>query len=127
MTYNLKKTVNCDVPAKVEGESFVRPRYRVKTEEHAFELFVVMPGVSKKEVNISLEENRLTITGTPHRDVPASWRVVHEELARDAYRLELELHRDIDEGGISAKVEEGILVLRLPLKEAAKPRLIAIK
>ena len=81
----------------------------------------------KEDVNVALVENRLTITGTPHREVPESWRVVHEELVNDPYRLELELHRDIEDDGISAVVEEGILTLTLPLKEAVKPRLIAVE
>lgn len=126
MNNDTKKVERRDAPATVESEHFVKPQYEVKNEEHAFELRVVMPGVGKNGVNISLEGDRLTITGTPHREVPETWRVLHEELSRAPYRLALQLHRDIDESGISAKVEDGILTTRLPLKEAAKPRVIAV-
>jgi HSP20 family protein len=111
---------------KAEREYFVKPHYKVKSEESAFELGVIMPGVPKKDVNVSLENGRLTIAGTPHREVPESWKPLHEELTRGTYRLELQLQKDIDEGAISAKVEDGILTLRMPLREAAKPRLIAV-
>jgi HSP20 family protein len=127
MTEKSIEKKECAVPAKVRPENFVKPRYRVKSGKEAFELYVVMPGVSKKDFNVSLENDRLTITGTPHCEVPESWRVVHEELVRGPYRLELELHRDIDERGISAKVKEGVLTLKLPLRETVKPRLIDVR
>ena len=126
MTEKTKGTLAKNPPAEAESGVFVKPHYRVKSEEHAFELRVVMPGVGKNDVDIALEDSRLRITGRPHREVPREWRPLHEELLKSPYRLELQLHRDIDESGIAAKVEDGILTLKLPLKEAAKPREIAV-
>ncbi|MFV1994945.1 MAG: Hsp20/alpha crystallin family protein, partial [Verrucomicrobiales bacterium] len=115
------------VVARPEEQAYVKPRYSVKSSEHSFELRVVMPGVRKEDVGVSLDESRLTVTGVPHREVPASWRSIYEELERATYRLALQLHRDIDEGAITATVEDGILTLVLPIVEAAKPRVIEVE
>ncbi len=125
MSEQLKESAG-EAVDRPEREFFVKPQYRVHSEEDAFELRVVMPGVRKNDVHVSLENSRLTITGTPHRDVPANWKPLQEELARGTYRLELRLNRDIEENAISARVEDGILNLRLPLREVSKPRLIDV-
>ena len=53
MSAELEKNKTCSVASVKRPEHFVKPRYQVKSEEGAYELFVVMPGVAKEDVNQS--------------------------------------------------------------------------
>ena len=108
-------------------ESFVKPQFTAKEVDGAYEVGVIMPGVSRDGVDVNLDKGVLTITGKVKRDVPETWRVLHRELTRDDYRLRLELNFEYDDGGITAKVEDGVLSLRLPVAEEAKPKEINVE
>ncbi|MEM8955155.1 MAG: Hsp20/alpha crystallin family protein [Verrucomicrobiota bacterium] len=127
MSEEITKSGCCDVPAvKAESVSTVKPYYTVKQGDDAFELGVVMPGVAKGDVRVAVEDDVLTVAGARVTSVPEGWRPLHSELSQSDYKLELRLNVDVDEAGISAKLEDGILSLRLPLSEAAKPREIEV-
>lgn len=111
----------------VSRETYVKPSYTSREVEGAYEVSVVMPGVNKEGLDVNLEGNVLTLTGRPNKHVPETWRVLHEELGRRNFRLRLELNFNFDGQGITAKVEDGVLTLRLPVTEAAKPRLIPVQ
>lgn len=125
MTTEQCQSNTCDT-AEPKRESYVRPQYTVKDGDGIYEVGVVMPGVPRDGVDVELDKNELTITGHVRRDVPENWKVLHEELSKDDYRLQLQLKFDFDGDGITAKVEDGVLSLRLPVSEAAKPKQISI-
>jgi HSP20 family protein len=130
----LKKKEEVTTPDNVEkgDDVFVQPRYKSRKLEdvEAYEAAVVLPGVNKKGLEISSEEGVLTIIGRRGDWVPEGWRPVAgsapEERPAD-YRLVLSLNVDIDSERISAKLEDGILTLRLPVSEASKPKLITVE
>ena len=74
--------------------------------------------LQKRGRQVVLEGRRQTLTETA--------RALHEELAKPNYRLQLRLHKDIDESRIGASVDNGFLTLVLPVREAAKPRTISV-
>jgi len=118
--------------AERENAVFVQPRYKARKldDAEAYEVAVVLPGVNKKRLEISAEEGELTIIGRRGAWVPEDWRPVWgsgPEAPTADYRLVLALNVDIDGERISAKLEDGILTLRLPVSEASKPKLIAVE
>ncbi len=112
-----------------ERERIVEPRYSTRrVDEHTWELGIAVPGVKREDVEISLEESELEIVAHRRVSVPASWRPVQlESVVPTAYRLELTLAIDVDPERISAKLEDGILTLRLPVVDSAKPRRISVE
>lgn len=104
----------------------VRPEYTAREQAEAYEVRVFMPGVSRDGVSISLENEELTVEGVKGSGVPSSWRCVARESADAAYRLRLALNVQIDGGGISASMADGVLTLVLPKSEAVKPKKIAV-
>jgi len=86
-----------------------------------------IPGVEKNDIDIRVEENRLVIQGERTRE---------KEFDEDsAYRLErsfggftrsFQLPKTVDAERISAACRHGVLEIKLPKAEAAKPRKIAI-
>ena len=130
----VKNKEKVKTPVKVERENtiFAQPRYKASKldDVEAYEVAVVLPGVNKKGLEVSSENGELTIIGRRANWVPEGCRPVcgsaPEERPVD-YRLVLTLNVDIDSDRISAKLEDGILTLRLPVSEASKPKLIAVE
>ena len=103
-----------------------RPRHTVRAVEGAYEVGIFLPGVKRDDVRVRLEENLLTVEGTRPDDTPPGWRPLRREIEPAKYRLELEVSVPVDAARISANLEEGVLSLRLPLREEAKARDIPV-
>jgi HSP20 family protein len=107
-------------------ESLRKPLYNVNGNAEAYELRVELPGVPKSSVKLDLEENILTVRGERSTTVPEGMKVLHRELSPLSYLLRLRLNAPVSEEQMTAKLEDGVLTLRLPLKEVAKPRQIPV-
>ena len=94
----------------------------------AFELAMDLPGVSKEDLTINLHEGILSIAGerTAHA-LEETDSVVRFERPSGRFYRSFTLSNKIDEKGIEARQENGVLLVRLPKLEASRPRKIAIK
>src|SRR5438034_3345196 len=102
------------------SEQFVTPAASVIEDGDAYLLNVEMPGVNKEGLEISVENNELRIIG--RRSLPAiDGTLVHRESRSENFRRMFELDPSIDTSNISARIEQGILTLRLPKAEQVKP------
>jgi HSP20 family protein len=107
-------------------ESLRKPLYNVNGNAEAYEVRVEMPGVPKSGVKLDLEDNILTVRGERNTTVPEGMKALHRELSPLSYLLRLRLNTPVEEEKMTAKLEDGVLTLRLPLKEVAKPRQIPV-
>jgi HSP20 family protein len=108
------------------NEQFVMPVASVTENNDSYVLEVEMPGVNKEGLDISIENNELTITG--RRSLPAiEGTLIHRESRSENFRRALELDPSIDTSNISAKIEQGVLTLTLPKAEQVKPRKITVE
>ncbi len=107
-------------------ESLRKPLYNVKGSAEAYEVRVELPGVPKSSVKLDLEENILTVRGERSSTVPEGLKALHRELSPLGYLLRLRLNTPVNEEQMTAKLEDGVLTLSLPIKEAAKPRQIPV-
>ncbi len=108
-------------------ENLLKPLYRINGNEHAYEVRVELPGVPKSGVSIDLEDNILTIRGKRAAGVPDGWKTLHSEIPALDFLLRLRLNTPVDEESLKAVVENGVLSVHLPVKEAARPRRIEIQ
>ncbi len=104
-----------------------RPYYDIFPANEHYEIRVLMPGVGKERVNVSLEGRNLQVEGKRQHQPDESRRPILNELNWDDYRLNLELNVAVEEDSIAAHVGDGILTLTLPKAEEAKPRRIEVK
>ncbi len=112
-------------PQPVNSERpHVSPRVNVVENKDGYSLEAEMPGVGKDGLDISVEENVLTITGRRPAEPVAN--LLYRESRPADYRRVFELAPSIDSQKISAKIEQGILTLTLPKAERVKPRRIAV-
>lgn len=84
-----------------------------------------MPGVTKEQVNVNVDNGKLSITGTRSFDKvgAAQW----EEFGNLQYRRTFSVPQSINVNGVNAVLRDGVLELHLPKSEAAEPRQIQIK
>lgn len=108
-------------------ESLRKPLYNVNSSTDAYEVRVEMPGVPKSGVKLDVEDNILTVRGERNVTVSAGMKALHRELSSLSYLLRLRLNTPVDEDRLTAKLDDGVLSIRLPIKEAAKPRQIVVQ
>jgi len=107
------------------SEQFVMPAASVVEDGDVYLLKVEMPGVNKEGLEISVENNELTILG--RRPLPAiEGALIHRESRPENFRRAFELDPSIDTAKVSARIEQGILTLTLPKAEQVKPRKITV-
>ena len=104
---------------------FVTPVADIFETGEAFILTAEMPGVSKSDLEVTLEGQELTIVGHRRSEVPAA-ELLFRESQRADFRRAFELDPSIDSAKIGAQMEQGVLTLRLPKAERVKPRRIEI-
>jgi HSP20 family protein len=105
----------------------IKPRYTVNPGKDAYEVRVELPGVRKDSVNVNIDKDVLTIRAQRKPVAGEGWKTLHRELREFDYGLRLKLNAPVNDVALSAKLEDGVLVLSLPIKEAAKPRTIAVQ
>ena len=117
-----------DKPAASAGQriEYVTPRVNLHQDADGYTLDVEMPGVGREGVEVTLEDGRLTLIG--RRTVSANHgNSVYRERSGSDFRRVFDLDPSIDAGKISARIEQGLLTVRLLKAEAVKPRKIAVE
>jgi len=111
---------------RIQSEQFVAPAASVVEAADGYTLEVEMPGVNKEGLEISVENNELTIVG--RRSLPAveGALIHHRESRPENYRRTFELDPSIDANKISAKIDQAVVSLTLPKAEHVKPRKITV-
>jgi HSP20 family protein len=103
------------------------PALDVEETEDAFTLYIELPGVSIDDVDVSLEENVLTIEGErrfyAERQDDAFRRV---ERAFGRFHRAVRLPDRVDPEHVTATHRDGVLTIEVPKAEEAKPRRISI-
>jgi HSP20 family protein len=110
---------------RVQNEQFVAPSASVVEAGDGYTLEVEMPGVNKGGLEISFENNELTILGRRSLST-VEGTLIHHESRPENYRRAFELDPSIDADKITAKIDQGVVTLTLPKAEHVKPRKIAV-
>lgn len=108
-----------------QAEQFITPPASVTEIADGYMLEIEMPGVKKDGLEISVENNELTIIG--RRSRPAvEGTLIHRESRPENFRRVFELDPSIDAAKIRAKIDQGLVMLTLPKAEHVKPRKITV-
>jgi HSP20 family protein len=98
------------------GISYFEPAVNVIENKDVYELQLAIPGYSKDEVKLSIENNTLTISAEyeekKEEEVPYSRR----EFVKTSFERSFSLPRSIDQDKVEASFENGILKIKLPRK-----------
>lgn len=120
-------TATTNTNTTAQSQNFVKPRYSVNSAKDAYQVRVDLPGAAKDTVQVKLEQGVLTLSAQRKPVAQDSWKSLHRELGSSGYKLQLKVTAKVDEAALTAKLEDGVLTLNLPVREAAKPRVIAVQ
>ncbi|WP_027943634.1 Hsp20/alpha crystallin family protein [Amycolatopsis taiwanensis] len=85
-----------------------------------------LPGVAPDSIDLDVERNVLTVKAERHPDYDERAEVQVSERPRGVFSRQLFLSDTLDADNIAARYDAGVLTLRVPIAEQAKPRKIAI-
>ena len=103
------------------------PLADISETDDAYLVEVELPGVKKDQVNVDVNDRELVITGEiaePQEEEGRRRRRRGRRTGRFEFRTTLPA--DIDPQGVNASLSDGILTVRVPKSEAAKPRHVEI-
>ena len=103
------------------------PPVDIFEDADALTVLADMPGVTAGRLTIDLHEGVLTITGHTATPEGGTEVPVLQEYQAGTFQRSFTLSETIDQGRIQATLKNGVLRLRLPKAERAKPRQITIK
>jgi HSP20 family protein len=95
--------------------------------DQALTLVMEMPGVDKRNIDISVESDVLTVVGRVDFSRYEKLQPVYTEYNIGHYRRSFSLSPSrVDQDKIRAEMKDGVLTLTVPKAEEAKPRRIAV-
>lgn len=103
----------------------ITPVVDIYENEEEILLHADMPGVSKDDLTVHIDNGTLDITGV--RKLKLTGAADWEEFSAVEYRRTFSVPQTIDIEKIDAELKNGVLELHLPKSEAARPRLIEIR
>jgi HSP20 family protein len=99
-------------------------------ESNAHEIVVQaeVPGLRREDIDLTVENNTLTIRGERRRDAHVQEQQYHRvERTYGPFSRSFTLPDTIDAGRVRAEYRDGVLTIRLPQREDARPRQIQVE
>jgi HSP20 family protein len=102
------------------------PSINVAATPEEFEVYFFAAGLDPKKLEISIQQNLLTVTG--ERQVPVNEAATYYRRERfgGEFRRVVTLPEDADPDRVDASYRDGVLHISVKRKESAKPRMITI-
>jgi len=117
-----------DWPFMPTGSETWWPPMDLVDEEEKVIVKAELPGVDAKEIDISVVNNTLILSGEKKEEQERKgehfWRV---ERAYGSFRREITLPAPVDADAVEAEFRDGVLTITLPKTEKAKPKRIEVK
>lgn len=111
---------------EVSNRGWVPPVDIQETEE-AYRLSAELPGLTKDDINITLENNVLRLSGERKFEKDVKKESFHRiERTYGSFTRAFALPQQVNPEGVQAAFENGILTITVPKAEQAKPRKISI-
>lgn len=97
--------------------------YRRKDQ---FVIHLDLPGVDPDAIELTVEQNVLTIKAERRFELEEGDELVISERPQGSYARQLLVGESLDTDRLEADYDHGVLTLRIPVAEAAKPRRVEI-
>lgn len=116
--FGVSRNSRCQVSSQI-------PRWEVIENDSIYTLLVETPGVKKEDLEISVENNIMSISAKKNLETDAG-RTVSGYISREKYLLSIKLLEGCDTDSAVAKIEDGILTVTIPKLDVIKKKTIAI-
>lgn len=114
---------------KTEGqpESVLYPPVDICEDAEGIHLQADMPGVSKDRLTVQVDRDRLLIEGEAKIEMPEGMNALYADVRSTRYRRSFTLSSELKSEAIEANLKDGVLSVRIPKREEAKPRKIEVR
>tara|TARA_Y100000590_G_C15731579_1_gene1017227 strand:+ start:2432 stop:2869 length:438 start_codon:yes stop_codon:yes gene_type:complete len=116
---NWFNSVSSNLPYGFNENSIWEPKFEVLNIDNAYRIRAEIPGMVKKDVNIEVVDNQLTISGErkiDHKDLDNNY----SEFSYGKFSRSFNLPDDVLENKIKASMKDGVLALEIPRMEQLK-------
>lgn len=99
-----------------------------ETPQHELVIKAELPDMRREDIQLTVENNTLTLRGERRRDAEVREEQFHRaERAYGAFSRSFTLPPTVDSNRVTADYKHGVLTIRLPLREEAKPKQIQVE
>jgi HSP20 family protein len=102
------------------------PPVDVIEDTEGITLYADLPGVPKEKLSVRVEADTLTIEGEIELLATQGIEATHAEVQLPRYRRAFTLGTELNSDNVAAEFKQGVLKLRIPKAEHAKPRKIEV-
>src|SRR5918998_5079498 len=95
--------------------------------DDAYQVALLVPGASPENVEVTALGNTITVSGAWAAAQPEGAKAVWQEFGPSEFRREIGLPAEVDSEHVEAAYQNGVLLLKLPKAEHAKPRQIKVQ
>lgn len=110
-----------------DKEQALRPTMDIFEDATGITVLADMPGVPKENLDIHIDKDSLSISGDILLDMPADMEPVHADVRLTRYQRSFTLSRELDTEKVEASFKDGVLILRIPKREAHQTRKIEVR
>lgn len=115
------------VPASIRAVAYGSyPPINVGVTPGAVDVFVFAAGLDREKLDISIQQNVLTIAGTRNLPQESSGNYYVRERFDGEFRRAISLPEDVNVDKLDATYRDGVLHIKVQRREAVKPRQIQI-
>ncbi|MES9848670.1 MAG: Hsp20/alpha crystallin family protein, partial [Candidatus Thiodiazotropha sp.] len=103
------------------------PPINVGVTPEQVDLYLFAAGVNPEELDISINDNRLSIKGERHVELDDERNYFRKERYDGAFHKVVTLPDDVDADKIEARYDNGVLHIVIQRRESSKPRQITVQ
>jgi HSP20 family protein len=103
------------------------PPINVGATSERVDVYLFAAGLDPKTLDISLQQNLLTVAGERNAQTPENAEYYRQERFSGAFKRVISLPEDVDPDKVDARYEDGILHIAIQRREVARPRQIEVK
>ena len=104
------------------------PSVDISEDENAFTITADLPGIAKKDINMNVKENVLTVSGNRNYEKKDKNDTYYRmERGYGQFSRSFQLPDNVMENKITANFKNGVLIVCVPKSEELKPKEIEIK
>jgi HSP20 family protein len=107
------------------NEKYIRPAVNIIETEDGLVLTADIPGAARESLDASVEKGILTISAPSQHTLPGT--SVYREFELASYYRQFTIPDSLDHEKAKAEYVNGILTLRIPKAEVAKPKRISVQ
>src|SRR5438552_3311622 len=95
--------------------------------DDAFHAALMAPGLDEQSINVTVQEDTLSVEGELKFQPPEGARMIWQEFGPMHFRRSLRFGTPVDANRVEAVYRNGLLLITMPKSEEAKPRQVRIQ